>query len=191
MTYLKTALLSLVLVTGCATNAGQVRLAGQFTPEVPPPAEVRVLLDPEFGETVGTSLHFEGGGALDAFASIDPDPSGYFKTDLLNVTFAEDSKGPDEEPTFYLSFDNERDLLYAVGQVHSVFQYRTYDAVTKEESPRDQACWRITRGTYTGTLKLGRELMLFIGPNYDSPKHCLPEGNFTPGSFAPYKPHED
>ncbi len=191
MAQLKTLLLPLGLLAGCSMNAGQVRLAGQFTPEVPPPAEVRVLLDPHFGEMGGPSLHQEGGEIITSFMSVEPDPSGYFKTGTLQVAFNKDSKGPEEEPTFFLSFVNERELIYAVGQLYSVFQYRTYDALTKVESPRDEACWRITRGTYRGKLKLGRELMLFIGPNYDSPKHCLPEGNFTPGSFAPYKPHED
>lgn len=177
------------------TSTGEVRLVGQFTPEVPPPSEIRVMLDPHYGHSNcakddHVSEHDEQISGP-AFVSVRPDPSGYFESDAFPVLFTNKQWSQPAEPTFFISFENERDVIYAAGQRHSVFQYRTFDSGTKKESPREENCWKVVRGTFRDSPSKGRELMLFLGPNYDSPKHCLPEGNFTPGSFGPYKPHED
>lgn len=177
----KRILLLLCGLCAACTSTGEVRLAGQFTPEVPPPAEIRVMLDP----------NYEGEGSAQeagAFISVFPDSSGYFDTGPIEVAYTKRQWHALPEPTFFVSFVNEQDVVYAAGQRHGVFQYRTYAAATKDESPREESCWRVMRGTFEGEALEQRKLMLFIGPNYDSPKHCLPEGNFTPGGFAPYKP---
>lgn len=185
------ASLFLILCAACTTT-GEVRLAGQFTPDVPPPAEVRVMLDPHYGHAnCSVDDSKEPPEEAPGFLRLFPDESGYFQSEPMPVRFTGAQWSTPKEPTFYLSFENEQDTIYAAGERHAVFQYRTFDAASKEEAPRAEGCWRLIRGTYRGDLKKGRELMLVIGPNYDSPKHCLPQGSFTPGSFGPYKSFED
>lgn len=169
--------LFLVFATAACSSTGDVRLAGQFTTEAPAPTEVRVMLDPHYGQK--GELDPEEIARSDPYRSVFPDRNGAFSTETFAVDAGKRMKAL-PPPSFYLAFINEKDVLYAVGQLHSVLQYRAFDAATKAPLDRATTCWKIIRGTYekadsTTTLRI------VVSPNFDSPKDCLPPGVFTPG----------
>lgn len=176
---------SLLFLAACA-GKGAVRLDGQFSNEVPPPTDVRIMLDPLYARDERAKKDaFELKGVREGagFLNVQPTEEGAFTTEPIPVTYGRMDLGDPPPPTFFLSFINEQDTIYAVGRRHAVFQYRTYDAVTKAEMNRADACWKIIRGEFMGGP--GRQVILsiFVAPNFDSPKRCLPEGTFTPGQL--------
>ncbi|WP_173196266.1 hypothetical protein [Parvularcula mediterranea] len=179
-------------LAACGTTPATVSLEGQFTPAAPPPAEVRVMLDPHYGHTnceIEDKLTLEGTDRADPYVSLAPDESGSFRLRPIAVAYKRKGmKGGAPLPTFFLGFFNEQDTIYAVGHQHSAFHYRTFDAATKEPVPRADACWRVVQGDYDQPEKRSQRLVLFLAPNFDSPKTCLPEGVFTPGGVV-HRPH--
>ncbi|NRA31037.1 MAG: hypothetical protein HRU11_12350 [Parvularculaceae bacterium] len=180
------AALALALLAACSTTKtnGFVMLCGQFSPEAPPPREMRVMLDPHYGDTSRNSTEAELREVADRpfpYAAIFPTEEGSFESPLFEVD-ASHIPGEMTPPTFFLAFENERNVLYAVGDMHAAVQYRVYDAKTKEPLDRADACWRIVRGRYESFGYRKTKLEMVVVPNWDSPKRCLPPGDFTPSA---------
>lgn len=180
------ALIALTLITlaSCSTTKtnGFLMLSGQFSPEAPPAGEVRVMLDPHYGHTKCNHTAEELRQIAEQphpYASIYPRESGAFESPMFEVD-ASHIPGEMRAPTFFLAFDNERNVLYAVGDVHAAVQYRVFDARTKQPIDRADVCWRILRGRYESFGYRKTKLLFAVVPNWDSRKQCLPPGNFTP-----------
>lgn len=169
-------LLAVIPAAACGSN-GTVELAGQFTRDVPPPQEIRVMLDPHYAHLFG-----EGGthdGDPRAYVQVFPSADGFFSTGPIPVRYPGKMTDP-PPPTFFVGFGNEKDVLYAIGERSAALTYRTYDAATRERVPRSEVCWKLVSGAYEDAGRRAIRLSLVLAPNFDVRKWCLPEGNFTP-----------
>ncbi|GGY41827.1 hypothetical protein [Parvularcula lutaonensis] len=172
----------LLFLTAACASGGEVRLTGQFTTEAPPPQEVRVMLDPHYGHSDCSRhgpLDAEEVAASNPYRSSRPDDFGVFEPPAFPVE-RETKMRRLPEPSFFLGFSNERDVIYAVGRQHSALQYRAFDAATKEPLDRAGTCWKVVDGGYS-RAKRSVALRIVIAPNFDSPKACLPPGTYAPG----------
>jgi hypothetical protein len=160
------------ILTGCSTR-GAVTVAGRFAAIAPPPEEIRVMMDDAMKAA-------DEGTRGSSFVSVMPAEDGSFESDRF---FTESARWSEETPIFYMAFGNERDVLYAVGERHGAIQYRAFDAESKEPLDRAGTCWRIMRAAFE-RQKRALTLRLFLTPNFDSEKSCLPPGTYRPEELA-------
>jgi len=140
------------------------------------------MLDPHYGQDpqlVTDEQRQAKAQQQHPYASLFPTETGGFQAPLFEVD-ASYIPGEMRPPTFILAFENERNVLYAIGEAHAAFQYRVFDATTKEPLDRAEVCWRVVRGRYDSFGYRKTRLSVAIAPNWDSRKSCLPPGDFTP-----------
>jgi hypothetical protein len=180
----KAAALFLIATAACGssppdfekTNAAwaDARLRGQFEPNSTPPGEVRILLDPGYRRaSCGEDNVIEGYAApRRAFVTAVVDDSGGFASPPFVISCKRRFFGKLAPPTFFVSFDNEQDTFYAIGDYSGAVQWRTYAMGTKEKRPREEACWRLLSGSYVRQSRSSIELSLIFRENLSSPKPC-------------------
>jgi hypothetical protein len=135
---------SLVL-SACSTTPGTVSVAGKFL--TPAPAEVRYMLDKGYGLN-GIDVIFAGDEIKpQTFMSAYPDRSGMFASKPQGVSFhGPPMKAP--PPAYWLSFSNEKGVIYNVEIGFKGIAYSTLDANTKAPLDRAMGCWVIKDGEY-------------------------------------------
>jgi hypothetical protein len=175
-------LLLTVWMAGCGSSPemktdaawADVRLRGQVDPQSTPPNEVRVLLDPAYRRAnCGKDNVITGFGAPgNSFTRASINEGGSFTSKPFVVSCKRRMFGKLAPPTFFVSFDNERDVFYAIGEQAAAVQWRTYNTETKELTLREESCWRIVAGNYTRPTRRSMELNIIIRENPSSPKEC-------------------
>jgi len=159
-----------LILSACSTAPRFVQLDGQFSSEAPAPEEIRVLLDPR------VTLADDADLSEAVWQPVFPDEFGGFTTGPIDVP----GGGRMPVPTFYLSFSNEKDVVYVVGPDQYTVRYEVFNATGEERLSREEVCWLILRAR-PASVEGGISLSLAIAPNFDVRKHCLPPGTYTPG----------
>jgi hypothetical protein len=132
-------------LSACSTTSGAVGVAGKFL--APAPAEVRYMLHDGY-DLNGFDVIFAG-DAINAgkFSSAYPDRSGMFASKPQNVSFHGPlTKAP--PPAYWLSFSNEKGMIYGVEIGYKGIYYSILDANTKAPQDRATGCWVIKDGEY-------------------------------------------
>ncbi|MCQ8184413.1 hypothetical protein [Parvularcula maris] len=170
------------MLAGCGSSSdirtdaewSDARLRGQIDPSSFPPDEVRVLLDPAYRRAnCGDDNVIEGYAEPgNRFAPASVDESGAFASKPFVVSCKRRFFGRLAEPTFFVSFANEQDTFYAIGNQAGALQWRTYDMETKELVTREEACWRVVAGSYYRPTRNSIELNITLRENPSSPKEC-------------------
>lgn len=171
--------LAVLLTAGACSTPGEVQLTGWFTDEAPPASEVRIMLDPHHNHRSCNHDEESAASLVDAasgYQRVYPGKDRRFTSEPIPVEIS----GAAKPPTFFLSFVNEKDVIYAVGELYAALAYRTYDAETKADISRAEVCWKLVRAGYLEEPENRTVLSILIAPNFDSPKQCLPAGTFTP-----------
>jgi hypothetical protein len=155
------------------------RLRGQIDPSSTAPDEVRVLLDPSYRrDNCGGDNVIEGYAEPGLrFSRAEVDESSAFASKPFVVSCKRRLFRQLAEPTFFVSFANEQDTFYAIGNQAGALQWRTYDMQTKEIVSRENACWRVVAASYYRPSRKSIELNIILRENPSSPKECR-EGVF-------------
>jgi len=133
-----------LLLPACSTS-GAVSVAGKFL--APAPAEVRYMLRAGYGVN-GIDVIFAGDKIKpEKFSSVYPDRSGMFASKPQGVSFhPPPMKAP--PPAYWLSFSNEKSVIYGVEIGYQGIDYSVLDANTKAPLDRATGCWVIKDGEY-------------------------------------------
>jgi hypothetical protein len=132
------------MTSACATS-GAVSIAGKFLG--PAPAEVRYMLHKGYGAN-GIDVIFAGDAIKPGkFNSAYPDRGGMFASKPQTVSFhPPPMKAP--PPAYWLSFSNERNVIYGVEIGFKGIDYSVLDAATKAPLDKTTGCWVIKDGEY-------------------------------------------
>lgn len=141
------ATLAALCLPACSM-VGKAGIAGSFEAPAEAPNEVRYLLHPDYGQSsmdraFGTR-HADGRD----YQSLFPDATGAFASPMEGIYYhSPPMKAP--PPTFWLSFSNEKSVVYAVGWGGGGFDYRTLDSQSYALLDRAETCWVVKSGEFT------------------------------------------
>lgn len=161
-------------LTACSLM-GEIELNGTFA-GAPAPSEIRYTPHPGYGLSAMDVAFLGKEKALNAepFRSIFPDASGAFTTGAEKVVYhSPPLEAP--KPAYWLSFSNEKEVLYGMAETKTGFDYRTTDLTGTTTLDRARACWLIKSGEFIYPPDdKGRHVILKIAiePNPDSSKPC-------------------
>lgn len=135
-----------VALPACS-SIGTVSVAGSFEPPAAAPGQIRYMLHPDYGQNVMDRAFGTQHTGHGDYASIFPDASGAFEGPREQVYYhSPPLKTP--PPTYWLSFSNEKAVVYAVGWGDGGFDYRALDSKSYAVLDRTKTCWVVTSGEF-------------------------------------------